>query len=392
MPSTIVVCPDSFKGSADASEVARAIANGWRRERPGDRMRLLPMADGGEGTLDALLAANPDGEPRPVEATGPDGQPVTGRWLRLRDDSGHDVGVVELAITTGLTLPRPADGTDADSTGFGEAIAAALDAGVHSVLLALGGSATSDGGAGALRALGARMHDAQGRDIRPGNRGLADLATVDLSGLRPLPPGGARILADVRSPLLGPEGAIAVFGAQKGIGPEQAADAEHRLARFARLVREQRGTDPATPGSGAAGGAGFAMLAWGASVVSGAATVAAELGLPGALERADAVITGEGRYDRQSDQGKVVSVVSDLARRHGVPALLVAGAIDGDRSRFAGAASLTETAGSLEAALAEPERWIAEAAAALARRLDVEQAAQVARPGPAPRNGQDHTI
>lgn len=364
--STIVVCPDSFKGSADAAAVAAAIAQGWRRARPDDRLILLPMADGGEGTIDALAAAWPGAERVPVPAVGPDGTPREAAWLRLPRPEG-DAAVVELALTSGLTLPRPPDGRDASTRGFGQAIAAALDAGVHRVLVALGGSATSDGGAGALEALGAHLTDAAGAGIVAGNRGLADLATLDLSGIRPLPAGGVQVLADVRSPLLGPAGAITVFGPQKGIAPADLPAAEQAMARFARLGEWARGTDPATPGAGAAGGTGFGMLLWGATIVPGARTVAREIGLEEALRAADAVVTGEGRFDAQSEQGKVVTEVRALADAAGVPTLLVAGAIAGDTSRFAGAASLVDAAGSVAAAIAEPARYAAGAAETLAR-------------------------
>lgn len=366
---TIIVCPDSFKGSAEAATVTAAIADAWRAEHPDDRLVLLPMADGGEGTIDSLASAASGAQRTPVDVAGPDGGRVRAHWLRIPGSQG-DTAVVELAQTSGITLARPADARAADSRGFGQAIAAALDAGAHRLLLALGGSATSDGGAGALRALGARLLRADGSEIGPGNRGLDELDAVDLTGLRPVPRGGAHVLADVRSPLLGPGGAIAVFGPQKGISAVDAPAAERALERWARHVGRRTGIRPETPGAGAAGGTGFAMLAWGAQIIPGARTVAREIGLEDALATADAVITGEGRYDAQSAQGKVVGEVRALAAARGVPALLIAGAIAGDTSGFAAAASLVDAAhGSTADAIADPVRFTAEATRTLSARF-----------------------
>jgi glycerate kinase len=361
--SRVVFAPDSFKGTVSAADAASALARGWQSVRPDDDVVLRPMADGGEGTIDAFAAAMPDAERRPVTVRGPDSAPVQAEWLLLPGE--RPAAVVELAATSGITLLDPLAPLDAHTAGFGDAIAAALDEGVDRLLLALGGSASTDGGVGALAALGARFVDATGRPIRLGNRGLGTLARVDLTALRPLPPGGAVILGDVDNPLLGARGAAAVFGPQKGADATTVEVLESNLARLARLVP----ADPRTPGSGAAGGTGFGLLAWGARMGGGAGVVAEAMGLPEALEGAQLVITGEGRFDGQTAAGKVPSEVARLAREAGVPVALAAGSIEADAAAagFLASASLSVLAGSPALAMAGASRWLEAAGAALAR-------------------------
>ncbi|MCU1412946.1 MAG: hypothetical protein JWN80_286, partial [Microbacteriaceae bacterium] len=258
---TIVVAPDSFKGSATAGEVARAIESGWRSVRPGDHVILRPMADGGEGTLDAFELAFPDARRMPVG---------NAYYLQLPDGTA----VVELANTSGLTLQKELDPMGATTRGFGVAIAAALDRGADRLILGIGGSASTDGGMGALGAIGDRA----------------------------VPPRGAIVLTDVTNPLFGPNGAAAIFGPQKGATPEQVDLLDRRLRE---LVRHD--IDPLTPGAGAAGGTGYGMLAWGAKLEPGSRAVAELIDLPHALVGADLLITGEGRFDSQSLGGKVIS-------------------------------------------------------------------------------------
>ncbi|GLI26250.1 glycerate kinase [Agromyces rhizosphaerae] len=377
MSRRVVLAPDSFKGTATAADAASALAAGWARTAPGDELVARPMADGGEGTIDALAAADPDAERMPVRVTGPDGRPVDTSWLRLTGADGERLGVVELASASGITLLDPLQPLDAHTIGFGEAIAAALDAGVDRLLLAIGGSSSTDGGLGALTALGARATDASGRPVRPGNRGLGDLHRVDLTGLRPLPPGGAVVLSDVTNPLLGADGAAAVFGPQKGADEAQVPLMDAHLARFAAVLR--RGfeaadapgpaPDPATPGAGAAGGTGYGLLAWGATAVSGAAAVAEAIGLAAAIDRADVVVTGEGKFDGQSEAGKVPSEVRATALASGVPVALVAGVIAAEAGDFAASVSLADLAGSPGEAMARPLAWLEEAGARLAALL-----------------------
>lgn len=358
MPHTVVIAPDSFKGSASAAAIASAVADGWASVRPDDRLVLAPMADGGEGTLDAFELAVPGSVRHRLSVLGPDGAEVEASWLQLPDGTG----VVELAETSGLALMPVLAPLEAHTFGFGQAIAAALAAGVPRLLLAIGGSASTDGGVGALAALGAHFVDASGRPIRLGNRGLGTLARADLSGLPPLPPEGVRILSDVTNPLLGPTGAAAVFGPQKGADPAQVTGLESGLARLARAV----GRRPYAVGAGAAGGTGYGLLAWGATLAPGAAAVGEALGLPALVANADAVVTGEGRFDSQSAAGKVPEYVSGLAAAARVPALLVAGAIDAPADAFVATASLSERAGGSAAAIADAPHWARAAGAALA--------------------------
>ncbi|MEF2978805.1 glycerate kinase [Subtercola sp. YIM 133946] len=241
----VVVAPDSFKGSATAAEVAAAIGAGWRDARPDDTVQLLPMADGGEGTIDAFALAVPGAIRIAVRVTGPDDRPVEAEWLWLPPAPGDTgtggTGVVELANTSGITLLDPLRPLDAHTIGFGQAIAAALDHGVDKLLLAIGGSSSTDGGAGALSALGARFLDGAGEPIVPGARGLAALASADLTGLRALPTDGAVVVTDVTNPLLGENGAAAVFGPQKGADPDTVGELDAALATLARVL----GADPA---------------------------------------------------------------------------------------------------------------------------------------------------
>ncbi|MET0297194.1 MAG: glycerate kinase [Microbacterium sp.] len=366
----VVFAPDSFKGTLGAAAAAAALAEGWALVRPDDTVVLRPMADGGEGTLDAFAAAVPGALRMPVVVDGPDGRPTSAAWLLLPPDPDAPAGtaVVELASTSGIELLGDRRlPLDAHTRGFGQAIAAALDHGVSRLVLGIGSSASTDGGTGLLTALGARLTDAAGSPIAPGAAGLADLAAVDLSSVRPLPDGGAVVLSDVTNPLLGTTGAAAVFGPQKGLDEAGIVLVDAGLARLAALTP----ADPATPGAGAAGGTGFALLAWGARLVPGSAEVAQLVHLSEAVGAASVVITGEGSFDGQSAAGKVPSHVADLAAASGAEAALVAGRItgDADTAAFAASVSLTDIAGSSAAALAEPARWLRAAGERLARAL-----------------------
>lgn len=363
---TVVVALDSFKGSLPAAAAADAVAAGWLDVDASAEIVLRPMADGGEGTLDAFAAAVPGAERRPVRVRGPRGTAVDAAWLHLPDGTG----VVELASTSGIELlGEDRLPWDADTTGFGEAIVAALDAGVRRLVVGIGSSASTDGGSGMLRALGARMVDADGRDVPRGARGLAAVSAIDLTRLRRLPPDGVTVLSDVTNPLTGPSGAAAVFGPQKGLTGDDVDLVDGVLERYAACIAAHRASaDPLLPGAGAAGGTGFALAAWGASLVPGAPEVAELIGLRAAVRGASLVITGEGSFDGQSEAGKVPAFVRALADGSGVPTALVAGRIgaDADTSGFARALSLTELAGGASASMADPVRWLRAAAAILA--------------------------
>lgn len=360
-PLRVLIAPDSFKGSVGATEAAAAIGAGWSSVRDLDQVTVMPMADGGEGTLAALEGAVPGASRRPVRVLGPGDDEIDTSWLQLPDGTA----VVELASTSGLGLLahglRP---HEAHTFGFGEAIAAALDAGASRLLLALGGSSSTDGGAGALMALGARLLDDEGRPIELGNRGLAHLAVVDLTALRPLPRGGVEVLVDVDNPLLGADGAAAVYGPQKGARPGDIATLDHNLQRLA----ESLPADAAAAGAGAAGGTAFGLLAWGARLSPGARAIGAVLGLDRAVAASSLVITGEGRYDAQSARGKVAAHVASLANSIGIPALLVAGSIEFEPEEFDESVSLSVLAGSGPRAMEQATRWLHDAGAVLARR------------------------
>lgn len=367
--ASVVFAPDSLKGSISAADAAEALAEGWARVRPDDVAVLRPMADGGEGTLDAFAAAVPGASRMPVTVIGPDDEPTDAAWLLLpaTPDAPSGTGVVELASTSGIELLDDRRlPWHAHTRGFGEAIAAALDHGVSRLVLGIGSSASTDGGVGMLTALGAQFADAAGDPIELGTRGLGTIASADLSALRPAPAGGVLVLTDVTNPLRGERGAAAVFGPQKGIESDDIAVADAALGRFAALLD---GIDPQTPGAGAAGGTGFALLAWGARLVPGSAEVAELIRLRAAVAEASVVVTGEGSYDGQSAAGKAPAHVADVAAEVGTPAALVAGRIapDADTSAFAASVSLTELAGSPESALAEPACWLRAAGERLAR-------------------------
>jgi glycerate kinase len=336
----VLIAPDSFKGSLAQDEVAAAIAAGVTRALPGAQVTELPLADGGEGWLDTLVGADREGQLVEAPVTGPLGEPLAGRWGLIE---GGRTAVVEVATASGLHLvePTPATFRAASSRGSGELIAAALDAGVGRVLVGLGGSATTDGGAGLAVALGARLSDAAGEPVAAGGAALAALAAVDLSGLDPRL-AATEVLAatDVDNPLLGPAGAAAVYGPQKGAGADDVAPLDAALANFAARVEAALGRSlRSLPGAGAAGGLGFGLLAFcGARIVPGIELALDLVGFDAALATADLVITGEGRIDLQTLHGKVVAGVASRAQAAGVPAYAIGGivdpAVDDERPRF----------------------------------------------------------
>lgn len=310
--AVVVIAPDSFKGSLPASEVARAIARGWSEVRPDDTLLHAPLADGGEGTLDAVLEAHPEAMVAHAVVTGPSGRPVDARWLMLSDQTA----VVELAESSGLPLMVSPDPLGATTRGLGELIGHALDAGASRIMVALGGSASNDAGLGALEALG--LHVTRDDEGAPGALGVTGL---DANHLRLAPPGGIVLLVDTRHRLLE---APSVFGPQKGATPEQVRlleDAFHALVdlRPGSLAHQ-------LDGSGAAGGTawGFAEFVK-ATITPGASVVAELLGLPEKIAGADLVISGEGRFDQTSHSGKVVGFLTELAGHSGVPGIIIAG-------------------------------------------------------------------
>jgi glycerate kinase len=337
----ILIAPDKFKGSLPAVRVAAAVAAGLSAAASaGMQLTTMPVADGGDGTVDAAVAA---GFRRvPVVASGPTGQPVRTSYAR-RDD----LALVELATVCGLErLPGgQLAPMDASSHGVGEVLRAALDAGARELVLAIGGSASTDGGIGLLQGLGARVLDRGRAPLGRGGAALRTAAELDLSGL-PAALAGTRITlaADVANPLTGPDGAAAVFGPQKGATAEQIVALDAGLRHWAELVTATTGTDwSGAPGAGAAGGVGFAALAvLGADRRPGIELVLELLGFGPALDQADLVITGEGSLDTQSLSGKAPVGVARAAADRGVPVIAVAGrsTLSLDQARAAGISSI----------------------------------------------------
>lgn len=361
----VLCAPDAFKGTIDAAAAAEALAAGWLEVRPHDDVVVLPLADGGEGTLDAVARALPAAVRVPVTGVpGPDGRPGDGSWLRLPDGTG----VVELAGVCGLPLLDRLDPLGASTAGLGAVIADALRSGAKALVVAVGGSASTDGGTGALRALGARFLDGAGRELLPGGGALTRLAAADLSALAPAPPGGIQILTDVRNPLVGAQGAARTFGPQKGAAPDDVEILESGLLRLAAVL----GGDPAQPGAGAAGGTAYGFsAAYGATLVPGAARIAELAGLDDALAQADLVITGEGRFDATSLNGKVVGTVLDaVTQASGPPVAIIAGSVAlPPPPGVVACDDLTRLAGSPAAAKADAARWLHRAASAVAGRV-----------------------
>lgn len=318
----LLIAPDSFKGSLTSVQVARAIAEGWLSARADDHVGLAPLADGGEGTLEAI-AATELWRWEAVEVPDPLGRPVTARWLRSLDGRR---AFVELASASGLsrlTLDER-DPFGATTRGTGDVLVAVLDAGIRHVVLGIGGSATTDGGRGILEALGARVRD---RDD--------EAPDIDLRHLDPrLGETELRIACDVTNPLLGPRGAAATYGPQKGADPAAVAALDRRLAAWADALDAATGRDERdTPGAGAAGGTAFGLLSVGGrfrhlELVPGIDLVVEETGLAARLPGSDLVITGEGRIDAQTAFGKTALGVALLARRSHVRCIAVGGGVE----------------------------------------------------------------
>ncbi|WP_029381221.1 glycerate kinase [Streptomyces leeuwenhoekii] len=321
----VLVAADKFKGSLTAVEVAERVTAGLRRVAPGVRVEALPVADGGDGTVAAAVAAG--FERREVRVAGPLGDEVTAAFA-LRGDTA----VVEMAEASGLQrLPAGVLAPLTASThGSGELLRAALDAGARTIVFGVGGSATTDGGAGMLAALGARFLDAGGKPVGPGGGGLADLATADLSGLDPRLASVELVLAsDVDNPLTGPKGAPAVYGPQKGASPDDVETLDAALTHYAKVLEDTVGAKAAeyaaSPGAGAAGGIGYGALLLGARFRPGIEVMLDVLGFAPALERAELVITGEGSLDEQTLHGKAPAGVAAAARAAGKEVVAVCG-------------------------------------------------------------------
>ena len=324
----IIIAPDSFKDSLSAAGVAQAIAAGLAQVWPDAHLVQCPMADGGEGTVDAVLAAC-NGELRRQTVRGPLGGTVEARWGWLADSH---TAIIEMAEASGLQLVAPGQRDACSSTtyGTGELIRAALDSGAQRIILAIGGSATNDGGAGAMQALGVQLLDGESQPLPPGGLALARLSRISLETLDPrLAQVRFEIAADVNNPLCGEHGASAIFGPQKGASAEQVRLLDQALGHFADHCANVLPKDVRhEPGSGAAGGLGFAAKAFfGAQFRAGVEVVAELVGLAEAVKGADLVITGEGRFDAQTLRGKTPFGVASIARAEGVPVVVLAGTL-----------------------------------------------------------------
>jgi len=326
----IVIAPDSFKESLSALEAATQIEAGFREVFPTWTYLKVPVADGGEGTVAALVAAT-GGRVVGRTVTGPLGAPVEA-FFGITGDGR--TAIVEMAAASGLALVPQArrDPLAATSYGVGELLLAALDAGARKLIVGVGGSASNDGGAGMAQALGVRLLDAQGSalDAGVGGGALARLARIDASGLDPrLRRCAIEVACDVDNPLTGPAGASAVFGPQKGATPTLVAQLDANLQHYATVIEADLGIAlAALPGGGAGGGMGAALVAFlGAQLRPGADIVAEALGLDALVADADLVITGEGRLDRQSVHGKTPLGVARIAKRHGKPVVAIAGGL-----------------------------------------------------------------
>jgi glycerate kinase len=380
---TVVIAPDSFGGALDSVAVARAMANGWTAVRPRDRVVRIPMADGGEGSLAALgEALGERAERRSVDTTDPLGRPVRAAWLLL--DEGR-TAFVEMAEASGLRLLAAEERTPANvgrgsTRGTGDLIRAALDAGVERVIIGLGGSATTDGGSGLLRALGVRLLDRDGEEVAEGGAALARVARIDAGGLDPrLREVPLVVASDVTNTLCGSTGAAATYGPQKGADAAAVESLDAALATYGRAIERATGRLVADlPGAGAAGGTTAGLLGFTSAVVRPGVEVVAELvGLADALEAADLVITGEGRADEQTLRGKAAMGVASLARPRNTPVVLLCGALGPGAEALDAAMALSvvqpiiDRPMDLGAAMADTERLLSAAGRRLARTVGI---------------------
>ena len=327
----IILAPDSFKGSLTAVEAVQAMEQGVRAALPEAELVRVPLADGGEGTVEALISAT-QGEIVQQQVTGPLGEPVEAFWGVLGDDV---TGVIEMAAASGLvSVPSEKRNPLITTTyGTGELIAAALDRGCTKLIIGIGGSATNDGGAGMAQALGARLLDDQGKQIGLGGAALAELAQIDISHLDPrIAKTEVMIACDVKNPLVGPEGASAVYGPQKGATPEMVEQLDRALGHYAEVIERDLKKDVKdAPGAGAAGGLGAGLMAFlDAQPRLGIQLVLEATDFETYMESADLVISGEGKIDGQTVFGKAITGVARLAQKHGVPVIALTGAVSGE--------------------------------------------------------------
>jgi len=373
----VVIAPDSFKGSLSAREVALSIATGIRKVWQEVQIECVPLADGGEGTVAALVDAT-GGQVLTATVTGPLGEPVKAFYGVL---GGGETAVIEMAAASGLPLVPPAKRDPGRTTtrGTGELIRAALDRGCRKFIVGIGGSATNDGGAGMAQALGVSFKDKDGRELEPGGLALNRLESIDLSGLDPRIAETEIVVAcDVDNPLYGPRGASAVYGPQKGATPPMVEELDRALRRFAQVIRDQLGIDvQEIPGAGAAGGLGAGLVAFlGAKLRPGIEIVLEALHFDERLKGADLVITAEGGVDRQTGFGKAPSGVLRAASRRNVPVVVVGGSLSDDafglyEQGFSAIVGCTPRPMDLNEAVARTATSLAEAGEMIARLIQL---------------------
>ncbi|WP_312416233.1 glycerate 2-kinase [Pseudescherichia sp.] len=327
----IVIAPDSYKESLSATEVAQAIEKGFREIFPDAQYVSVPVADGGEGTVEAMIAAT-QGAEHTASVTGPLGERVDARWGMSGDGN---TAFIEMAAASGLALvpPEQRNPLITTSRGTGELILRALEHGARNIIIGIGGSATNDGGAGMVQALGAKLCDANGTEIGHGGGSLMSLNTIDISGLDPrLAACTIRVACDVTNPLTGEQGASRIFGPQKGATEAQIVELDSNLNHYADVIKRSLRVDVKdVPGAGAAGGMGAALMAFlGAELRSGIEIVTQALNLEEHIHDCTLVVTGEGRIDSQSIHGKVPVGVAKVAKKYHKPVIGIAGSLTRD--------------------------------------------------------------
>ncbi|WP_366922611.1 glycerate kinase [Metallumcola ferriviriculae] len=328
MKLTILVAPDSFKDCLAAVDVAEAIASGLS-QYPDINVLAMPMADGGEGTVDALVSAT-GGRKLKTEVIGPLGDTIMAQWAILGDNT---TAVIEMASASGLMLVPEASRNPAVTTTFGtgQLIAEAINKGCQEIIVGIGGSATNDGGLGMAQALGVSVRDLDGHELGYGGRELSKAVNIDISNLHPgLKNTKIKVACDVNNPLFGQRGAAYIYAPQKGAEPELVESLDINLRHWAEVIRSELGQDVAeVPGAGAAGGLGAGLIAFtNAQLVKGIELVMDTLEINRVLEKVDLVVTGEGRFDAQTASGKVAAGLASRAKQKNIPVVVVAGSVD----------------------------------------------------------------
>ena len=357
----ILIAPDSFKGSATSAQVAKALADGWKISRPNDEIVIARFADGGEGTLDCIESVTAESIRIPITVQGATGIEHQSAWLLV----GADTAVIEMATICGITTLDELDPLGAHSYGLGQAIKAVLaDDRVNEILIAVGGSASTDAGLGALSALGFKGLDVDGRELARGGGDLHRLAHVESPANHRNLPRGIKVLVDVQSPLTGLNGAAHIFGPQKGADADQVRLLNEGLLQFLKVLYVE---DRA--GYGAAGGVSCGLaVVLGASIVSGVSTIAELIGLEEKIQEADCVITGEGSFDDQSYRGKAVGYLLETANEIERPVMIACGV--NKNAESSSILSLIELAPTVQSAIDDSQHWLIECGKVLATRFN----------------------